>query len=145
MKKTLLALLASAMLCGQSLAQGYYAPPPAATLPAFMAHNGSLMRVNWVGTMYEFSYDDARPSLWGVGVRPGSVLMRGYFDGQQFLGTAVVFTHHCGSVPYNVTGALQTNGWLVLSGPEPVIDRWCRLVGGKFETNSTLVFTPWAS
>ena len=52
-----------------------------------------------------------------------------------------MFTHQCGPVLYNVSGNYQ-NGVLTLFGPEPVIDRWCRVLGNRWDSNSTLVFTP---
>lgn len=147
--RTLIAALAGACI-GTATAYGqgvapYYAPPQPINngLPTQMAHNGSLMNVRWNGSVYEFSYADPRPSLWGVGVRPGTKLMWGNFQGSQFVGTAFMFTHHCGAVPYNVSGNYQ-NGLLTLFGPEPAIDRWCGVIGNKWDTNSTLVFTPWS-
>ena len=138
--------LGVAAYTGTAQAQGFgpFSPPqPANGLPLQMAHNGFLMDVRWNSDVkqYEFSYSDPRPSLWGVGVRPGTPLMRGAFQGDQFVAAALMFTRQCGPVPYNVSGNYQ-NGVLTLFGPEPVIDRWCRVLGNRWDSNSTLVLTP---
>ena len=80
--RTLIAALALGACIGTATAYGHgfapcYAPPQPINngLPTQMAHNGSLMNVRWNGSEYEFAYVDPRPSLWDVGIRPGTMLM----------------------------------------------------------------------
>jgi hypothetical protein len=110
-----------------------------------VTHNGSLMQVTpYNASQIEISYVDPRPSLWGVGVRPGSVLLRGQWLGSQLSATAYIYTHRCGPIPYSVIGSVNTAGVLTLSGPAPVIDPYLCVVHGLTwnSDNSTLVFAP---
>ena len=117
------------------------APPPA---PLLATHNGSLMEVTPLdGNLVEIRYADPRPGLWGVGVRPGTVLIRGQWLGDRLEAAAHVFTAGCGPIPYAVAGGADANGVLTLTGPAPIVDPYsCFVLGLAWTGNSTLVFVP---
>ena len=122
----------------------YHAPAPA----HLVSHNGSLMQVTSQGNgAITISYVDPKPELWPVGVRPGTILLRGTWDFKQrtIEATAVVFTFACGAVPYGVGGTINSAGVLTLVGAAPVIDPWhCITVGWTWASaNASLVFIPW--
>ena len=79
--RTLIAALALGACIGTATAYGHGFPPcyaPPQPINNGLPRDGSqwiLMNVRWNGSVYEFSYVDPRPSLWDVGVRPGTMLM----------------------------------------------------------------------
>ena len=73
-------------------------------------------------------YANPRPSLVGL-VQPGTVLVRGYWQGDIFNGTAFVFSRWCGAIPYVVRGTTDQANSLVLIGAAPQFDTNCRILG----------------
>jgi hypothetical protein len=139
MQKFALIFVALAFTSGSANAEALPAPPMLAT------HNGSLMEViPLAGNRVEIRYADPRPGLWGVGVQPGSVLIRGQWFGDRLEAIAHVFAAGCGPIPYAVTGGADpNNGVLTLVGPAPIVDPYsCFMLGFAPTVNSTLVFVP---
>ena len=118
--------------------------PPDLAPPMLATHNGSLMEVTPLdGNRVEIRYVDPRPGLWAVGVRPGTVLIRGQWIGDRLEATAHVFSAGCGPIPYAVAGGVDPNGVLTLGGPAPIVDSYsCFVLGLAWTGNSTLVFVP---
>ena len=98
--------------------------------PAYtVTHNGSLMLVTPVArNEIVIQYANPRPSLVGL-VQPGTVLVRGYWQGDIFNGTAFVFSRWCGAIPYVVRGTTDQANSLVLIGAAPQFDTNCRILG----------------
>ena len=91
-------------------------------------HNGSIMVVTTnraTGTM-TIHYAEPKPSLWEIGVRPGTLLVDGRWFGDRFVGRARVFNLVCGAIPYEVAGGMVPGIGLVLEGPQWRVDWWCR-------------------
>jgi hypothetical protein len=109
----------------------------------FLVHNGSLMALRaFPGGRIEIRYVEPRPGLWDVGVRPGTILLRGQWVGPVLNAEARVFSAFCGPLPYPVRGGEQ-GAVLVLNGVAPIVDPYsCVLIGGAITDNSTLIFTP---
>lgn len=111
---------------------------------AFVTHNGSLMAVTPIGNgAVQIAYADPRPGLQAIGVRPGTVLIRGQWSGPVLNATAVVYAGPCGAIPYPVSGTALPNGVLTLVGPAPIVDPYsCAVLATAWTDNSTLIFVP---
>jgi len=116
----------------------------AASADGLVTHNGSLMEVIKLQfDTVEIRYVQPRPGLWEIGVRPGTVLLRGKWVGPTLYATAVVFSGECAPIPYPVSGFVDQNNVLVLQGPSPWVDpESCRVLGPGAPHKSTLVFEP---
>jgi hypothetical protein len=120
------------------------------TLPGFgvIGFEAKVARAGFLKSARKHSHFETgrfvgRPSsLWDWGVRPGTLLFEGAWQGPVLAGTAFVFG--CGPIPYNVSGGTDPNGMLVLRGPAPVvaISPFCGVIGWDWTANSTLVFDP---
>jgi hypothetical protein len=124
-------------------------PPPVVALPPPagnpVIHNGSLMTVEALGQgRVVIRYVEPRPGLWEVGVRPGTLLIEGRWEGKTLKATAFAFPPFpCPPVPYVVRGGVGEGNVLTLVGPAPLIDPYaCAVVGMVWSNNSTLVFVP---
>ena len=123
-------------------------PPPVVAVPTFhmLSHNGSLMRITEVAPgVVEIRYEQPRPSLWHLGVQPGTLLLTGTWRDGRLVATAYVFAV-CGPLPYQVVGTVDPRGVLTLTGPAPVPigPPWapCANVGLFWNGNSSLAFFP---
>ena len=95
--------------------------------PTIWDHNGSVMYLVTNGASREFYYQKPRPGMLDAGARPGSLLFRGQVSNGQFLGTAYIFSPHCGSIPFNVEGSILDDGErIVLTGQAPRVGQNCR-------------------
>ena len=93
-------------------------------------HNGSVMYLVANGSSREFYYQKPRPGMLDAGARPGSLLFRGQVNSGQYSGTAYFFNPHCGSIPFEVKGAiLEDEVQIVLTGQAPRVGRDCRTYG----------------
>ena len=104
-------------------------PAQAQERPHFSVHNNSLMAITSPrpGEMV-IVYSRPRPDLYGL-VQPGTLLVRGMWQGQTFAGTAFVFSSLCGAIPYPVNGTVDGSGALMLLGPAPQFDIYCNILG----------------
>jgi hypothetical protein len=102
-------------------------------------HNGSVMRLKANGNQRFFYYEVPRPSLEGVGVRPGTLLFNGVKSGNWYSGTARVFSSGCEPLEYHVEGPVRPDQLQVtVSGQRPVYSQ-CQFTGSF--TTDMLVFT----
>jgi hypothetical protein len=115
-----------------------------ATADAMFDHNGSVMYTVWLGNgRAQIRYSEPRPTLQNL-VSPGTILIdRVWNRSNYFVGTAFIFKHSCGAVPYRVEGGWdETGSRVVLDGAVPVTDRWCNIVGYTWnDSDAHLVFT----
>lgn len=101
--------------------------------------NGSEMSLFAHGTNREFRYHTVRPGLDEAGVQPGTVWFRGVRTGDQYSGTAYVFSKTCGAFPYAVTGQVSTDDQTVtIQGKAPIVSGdGCAIVDYR-DTNDAL-------
>jgi len=105
-------------------------------------HNGSLMRLDERGGRVTISYEEPKRSLYKHGVRPGTVLFEGRFQGRGLAGVAYVFRQGCQPAAYNVAGPAAGGGVIYLSGAAPIRAKGsCRVTGySERSGNARLVF-----
>lgn len=82
-------------------------------------HNGSV--INWFVVNGEATATYATPkrSLLGLGIQEGSVIFKGFEEGNRISGTAYTYRKGCSPAPYEVVGYFSENN-IILSGPSPV-------------------------
>jgi hypothetical protein len=123
------------------------AEPPAATATAerLVTHNGSIMTVTMAPEgIVTIHYLNPKPSLRAIGITPGTLLVHGRWDHgtRTFHGIAHVYGE-CSAVPYAVTGGIDPNGSLVLTGPVPQrFEGSCVPFAYVWNHNSRLQFDP---
>jgi hypothetical protein len=129
-------------IVGTANAQGKIHGPPATTAYAMaptstVTHNGSLMEVYDRGGRVESRYADPRPGLANIGVTPGTLLIKGVWVAPEKLeGTAYMFTSGCPALPYRVKGGVDRFGNILLSGPVPVTEDACNIVGYDWKNHN---------
>jgi hypothetical protein len=136
-----LALLTSAAAAAE--------PPDVVERPGaaerLVTHNGSLMTVTMAPEgVVTINYLNPRPSLRAIGITPGTLLVQGRWDDytKTFHGVAHVYGE-CGAVPYAVTGGIDPNQSLVLTGPVPIrFEGSCVPFAFEWNHNSRLQFDP---
>ena len=139
MKRALTAAIAALSIAGTAFAADAPAPRPA---PRIVSHNGSIMQVVVLGhDMVDIVYMKPKPELWGY-AWPGTVLVHGKWrDG--ILYATVYSVSRCGPVPYQVSGRVDANEVLVLTGPAPLLDPLtCQVLQWIWSANSVLTFLP---
>ena len=76
---------------------------------SFWEHNGSLMRLESDGSDKRvFSYEQPSSRMRGAGVERGTVLFEGRRVGDDYVGTARVFSSNCGPLEYRVHGVVRS-------------------------------------
>ncbi|MCE7028137.1 hypothetical protein [Jiella avicenniae] len=105
-------------------------------------HNGSLMRLDDSGGRVTIRYETPKRGLAKHGVRPGTVLFRGRFEGRGLAGVAYVFRQGCEPAAYNVAGPATGGGTIYLTGAAPIRAKGsCRVTGySENSGNARLVF-----
>lgn len=102
-------------------------------------HNGSVMRLEAEGNHRSFVYEVPRAALRAAGVGPGTILFEGVREGNSYRGTARRFSRNCREpLVYAVSGAVESETRIVLTGRRRVFDAQCRPTG-EIRTD-TLVF-----
>jgi hypothetical protein len=102
----------------------------------FWNHNGSVVMLSSNGALREIRYSTPRP---GLPVLPDTLLFAGVATGNQYQGTAYVFSSVCGAVGYNVAGNVDlSQRAITLRGWAPRLDARCNAVGSS---EDVLVFT----
>ena len=109
----------------------------------FALHNGSVMAVLSDGAGgVRIEYAEPKPSLLQIGVRQGTLLFDGHWQGDALFGRARVYNLVCGPVPYEVQGGVvDAGGTLVLRGPQMRVNQFCQPYYLEWTANSVLVFT----
>jgi hypothetical protein len=136
------ALAISASIVGTANAQGkiYGAPATAAYAMAptsTVTHNGSVMDVYDRGGRIEIRYADPRRGLADIGVTTGTLLINGGWVAPEKLeGTAYMFVSGCPALPYRVKGGVDRFGNILLSGPVPVTDYACNIIGYSWNNHN---------
>ncbi|MBN9471073.1 MAG: hypothetical protein J0J10_20090 [Bosea sp.] len=98
-------------------------------------HNRSVMNLYMVSDKVRITYETPRPGLGEAGIRSGTVLFEGSYDGERFEGTAYAFKAGCRPAPYAVLGRSAGNGQIVLQGPAPVrAKHGCAVTGYSVES-----------
>lgn len=110
--------------------------------PRLVDHNGSIMQIVLLpNDSVDIIYVQVRPGLWGYAA-PGQVFIHGQWRQDVLYATAYAASR-CGPIPYKVSGAVDTNGVLVLTGPAPLLDPWtCQIIQWIWSANSVLTFLP---
>ncbi|MEV4610672.1 hypothetical protein MRBLMR1_005809 [Neorhizobium sp. LMR1-1-1.1] len=82
-------------------------------------HNGSV--INWfvVNGKATATYFTPKASLLGLGIQEGSVVFKGFEEGNRISGTAYTYRKGCPPAPYEVVGYFSGNN-IALTGPSPV-------------------------
>jgi hypothetical protein len=84
--------------------------------------NGSQLYLTAIGTQREFHYHTVRPGLEEAGVQSGTLWFQGTRKGDQYSGTAYVFSKACGPFPYAVAGSVSNNDHkITLTGSVPIV------------------------
>lgn len=110
---------------------------------ALYDHNGSQMRLVEDGTTLRIFYEQPRPGIAAVGVRPGTLLFEGTLDDNLYLeGMTRIFSARCGEIDYYVYGRYVRGGSFTLNGAAPVLEQGSyRIVDNVYEgDNANLVF-----
>lgn len=107
-----------------------------------MLHNGSVVSIgHGDGEAVIITYLEPRKGL--PRSLKGQILFRGTESKtHQFVGIAYTFKNGCPAAPYNVSGSLDSNGELLLSGQAPVRDaKSCAVLGYTTQSgNAQLIF-----
>jgi hypothetical protein len=123
--------LVSVAACTYAQAQTEAAPPES----TIWDHNGSVVYLVANGSLREIYYQKPRPGMLDAGARPGSLLFRGEVNTGQYLGTAYIFSLHCGPIPFEVKGPiLDDDKRIVLTGQAPRVGQDCR-PSGSYTSN----------
>jgi hypothetical protein len=113
------------IVCSSVQAQTQTAPPES----TIWDHNGSVMYLVANGSSREIFYQKPRPGMLEAGARPGSPLFRGEINNGQYLGTAYIFSLHCGPILYEVKGPILDDQRIVLTGQAPRVGQNCQTYG----------------
>jgi hypothetical protein len=90
--------------------------------PSLWDLNGSEMSLSANGAQRQFRYHTVRPGLQEAGVQPGTLWFQGTRSGDQYSGTAYVFSNTCGGLPYPVTGLVSPDGQTItIHGSAPIV------------------------
>ncbi len=101
-------------------------------------HNGSQMRLLASGATRRFAYERPRRGLESAGVNLCDVVFEGEKQGNEYVGTAYVFSSDCGPIGYPVSGPVSSGGSTVtLYGKAPRRRDDCSISGYR---NDKLVF-----
>jgi hypothetical protein len=102
---------------------------------SYWSHNGSTVYLVADGASRELYYDKPRPGMLAVGARPGSLLFRGTYANGGYSGTAFIFTKHCGTLAYQVSGPVTNNfESITMHGEAPSADADCNVTKYIFDT-----------
>ena len=90
-------------------------------------HNGSVVYLEANGASRKFFYKVPRR---GLPVKPGTLLFRGAKQGNNYSGTAFVFSNDCGAIGYRVAGTVSADDRTVtMWGKAPRRGHGCRVTG----------------
>jgi hypothetical protein len=95
-------------------------------------HNGSTLTLKTNGTDRQFSYEEPRAGLEQRGVQKGTLLFRGKRVGDNYAGTAYIFTPNCGPRGYAVSGQVEAGDRkITMTGRAPRFDAQCKQIGDR--------------
>jgi hypothetical protein len=114
--------------------------------PSIWDLNGSEMYLSANGAQRQFHYHTVRPGLHEAGVQPGTLWFQGTRNGDQYSGTAYVFTKTCGGLPYPVTGTVSPDGQTItIHGSAPIVTGDSCAVADHRDTSDALHLTQQAT
>jgi hypothetical protein len=119
---------------------GPFVPVPIgpAASDKYWDHNGSQMDLIASGSERKFVYRNPRAGLREEGVDNGTVLFVGKRIGDEYSGTAYLFSKSCGKQSYAVSGPVGTDQRSVtMHGNRPVLNGSCQIEGYR---DDVLVF-----
>jgi hypothetical protein len=99
-------------------------------------HNGSLVYLTAQGSTRRFYYDTPLPGLDALEVRPGSLLFEGRKVGEQYIGTAYIFSKGCSPKAFAASGPVKSDSLQIsvsVSGKAPLPDANCKQIGVRDE------------
>lgn len=109
-------------------------PPVVAAGASLWNHNGSLMKLEADGAKRRFVYMRPRAGLRPRGVTPGTLLFDGEKSGDWYVGTAYIFSQHCGKLSYRVEGPVSPDlKSVTMTGQAPKVDVSCTVTGYKVD------------
>lgn len=98
---------------------------------SFWNHNGSVMRLQAYGNERMMTYEVPSDRMQGAGVDYGTMYFNGFRQGNQYYGTARVFSKYClYPIEYDVSGTVINERKIVLKGSRPTYGAGCRPTGG---------------
>jgi hypothetical protein len=99
--------------------------------------NGSQLYLSTSGVQREFRYHTVRSGLQDAGVQIGTVWFQGTRSGNQYSGTAYVFSKSCGAISYGITGSISKDErTITFKGSVPSVSGDdCALVGYHDDTD----------
>lgn len=93
----------------------------------FWEHNGSVMRLQAKGNQRVIRYEKPTARMRGAGARRGTILFDGVRQGNQYYGTARVFSKDCPTpLKYQVIGNVYNENTIVLTGSRMSISPGCQ-------------------
>lgn len=105
----------------------------------FYEHNSSVISWFVVNDSITAKYEMPRPGLLEAGVKSGTVLFEGRYEGDKIIGTAYAYKAGCAPAPYHVVGE-EKAGVISLRGPGPLRNS-CEVRGYSLTSpHSNLVF-----
>lgn len=92
-------------------------------------HNGSIMHLQQDGDRRFMYYAQPRQGMVEAGVTPGTLFFDGVKRGEEYFGTARVFSSRCPTpMTFSISGPVYQDGRIVLEGMRPVFKN-CRATG----------------
>ena len=82
-------------------------------------HNGSVIDWYVLQDAVTATYSRPRPGLEAAGVKEGTILFEGVYEGDRIVGKAYAFKAGCAPAFYEVIGS-EEEGRIILKGPAPV-------------------------
>ncbi len=93
-------------------------------------HNGSTLTLTVSGSHREFIFSNPREGLRSEGVRAGTKAFSGTMKGDEYQGTAYVFSKRCGVFGFPMRGTASSDQQqITMSGRSPYVDAQCRILG----------------
>lgn len=107
----------------------------AASADSLWNHNGSIMHLVENGTKLEIYYAEPRQGMMEAGVKPGTLFFDGERIGDDYFGTARVFSSKCQTpMTFSISGRIIDEKTLVLEGNRPKFSN-CKATGEmKYES-----------
>jgi hypothetical protein len=98
----------------------------------YWEHNDSIVYLDAVISTgsRKFLYYRPNSRMALAGAQPGSLLFEGRRRNNRYEGTAYIFSHNCGSFPYQVSGDVINDETVIMTGNAPQVDpASCTIIG----------------
>lgn len=98
-------------------------------------HNGSTVYLLANGSERQFRYRIPRPRMRKACPKRGDIVFKGTRRGDQYVGTAYIYSCSCGPIAYDVSGKVTNNDKrVVLTGKAPGRNRHCKVTNARPDT-----------